>query len=478
MRTGGNLGAKVRVLRRGQRMTQVELARRLEISPSYLNLIEHNRRSFTADLLVKIAKILPVNLKTFSSEHDERTMAELIEVFGDPLFENIDVVANELRELAATHPVTSQAIFRLYEAYQEARGSVQNLTSKLSEDREAGGVPYTLSPTEEVSDLIQRHLNYFPALEQGAERLARDAELDDPDTIFKRLSSYLARTLGVTVRIKTTNAMESALRRYDSETQVLSLSEVLRRDSRNFHLAHQAGLLTNYAVLNQIASDHLLTSNESRALCRVALANYFAGAVLMPYEPFLLAAKSERYDIELLGYRFRTSFEQTCHRLTTLRRQGSEGVPFHMLRTDFAGNISKRFSASGLRFARFSGACPRWNVFEAFLTPGMARTQLSQMPDGQVFFDIASTVRKQGGGFKAPRTQYAIALGCKVSYAKELVYADGLDLSSQDSIVPVGPSCRLCERLDCEQRAFPPLLHSLTVNEQIRGVSFYAPLKT
>ena len=149
-----------------------------------------------------------------------------------------------------------------------------------------------------------------------------------------------------------------------------------------------------------------------------------------------------------------------------------------MLRIHFAGNISKRFSASGLRFARFSGACPRWNVFEAFLTPGMTRTQLSQMPDGRVFFEIASTARKQGGGFKAPRTQYAIALGCEVSYASELVYADGLDLSSQDAIVPVGPSCRLCERLDCEQRAFPPLLHSLTVNEQVRGVSFYAPLKT
>ena len=54
MRTEGNLGAKVRVLRRSQRMTQVELARRLGISPSYLNLIEHNRRSFTADLLVKM----------------------------------------------------------------------------------------------------------------------------------------------------------------------------------------------------------------------------------------------------------------------------------------------------------------------------------------------------------------------------------------------------------------------------------------
>jgi predicted transcriptional regulator len=282
----------------------------------------------------------------------------------------------------------------------------------------------------------------------------------------------------VTVRVETTSSMGAALRRYDPEKRVLSLSEVLRRGSRNFQLAHQVGLLTQRPVLDRIAADPLLTTDESRALCRVALANYFASALLMPYDQFLAAARLERYDIELLGHRFRTSVEQICHRLTTLRRQGAEGVPFHMMRIDIAGNISKRFSASGLRFARFSGACPRWNVFEAFQTPGMIRTQLSQMPDGRVFFEVARTVRKMSGGFRAPRTQYAITLGCGVEYAKDIVYADGLDLSSLDATVPVGPSCRLCDRLDCEQRAFPPLLHAFTVNEQVRGVSFYAPLKT
>src|SRR5262249_22306417 len=161
------------------------------------------------------------------------------------------------------------------------------------------------------------------------------------------------------------------------------------------------------------------TSPESRALCRVALASYFASAVLMPYEPFLRAARSERYDVELLSHRFRTSIEQTCHRLTTLRRPGAEGIPFHMLRIDLAGNISKRFSASGFRFARFSGACPRWSVFEAFQTPGRIHTQVSQFPDGQVFFEIAQAVRKQGGGPHGPYTQFAIALGCDIAHARD-----------------------------------------------------------
>jgi predicted transcriptional regulator len=230
-------------------------------------------------------------------------------------------------------------------------------------------------------------------------------------------------------------------------------------------------------VLDRIAADPMLTSAESRALCRVALANYFASAVLMPYDAFLRAAKAERYNIELLGHRFRTSIEQTCHRLTTLRRPGAEGIPFHMLRIDLAGNISKRFSASGLRFSRFSGACPRWSVFEAFQIPGRIHTQVSEFPDGQVFFEVAGTVRRQGGGPRGPHTQFAIAIGCDVSYAHEMVYADGLDLENREAVVPVGPTCRLCDRMDCDQRAFPPVQHALTVNEQVRGVSFYAPLK-
>jgi predicted transcriptional regulator len=271
--------------------------------------------------------------------------------------------------------------------------------------------------------------------------------------------------------------MRSALRRYDPDRRVLSLSEVLRRGSRNFQLAHQVGLLTQQDALDLITKDPILTTPESRALCRVALANYFASALLMPYDAFYRAARAERYDIELLGHRFRVSFEQVSHRLTTLRRPGAEGIPFHMIRIDIAGNISKRFTASGLRFPRFSGACPRWNVFEAFQTPGMIRTQLSQFPDGQIFFEVSRTVRKQSGGFHGPRTQFAIALGCDISYARDMVYADGLDLESREAVVPVGPTCRLCDRMDCEQRAYPPVQHALTVNEHVRGVSFYAPLK-
>lgn len=468
-----HLGAKVRAIRRQRNITQAQLADRLGISASYLNLIEHNRRSLPAHLLIKLAEVFDLDLRDLSTESHARAVADLMEVFGDPIFEAHDVTNAEVRDLAAASPSAARAIVALYQAYRAAREASDSLAATLS-DGDLEGVDSSHLPTEEVSDLLQRHMNHFEELEAGAEALWRDARLDR-DYLYTSLVRHLA-DLGVTVRVVRTAEMQGAVRRYEPDARVLSLSEVLRRGSRNFQLAYQVGILTQAAVLDRLAADPRLTSEASRALARVALANYFAGAVLMPYGAFLEQARAERYDIDLLGHRFRTSFEQTCHRLTTLRRPGAEGVPLHLVRVDIAGNISKRFSASGLRFARFSGACPRWSVFEAFTTPGMIRTQLSQMPDGATYFWVARTVSREGGGFHAPRSVLAIAMGCEASRARELVYADGVDLDARQAVVPVGLTCRLCERMDCEQRAFPPLQHPLKVNADVRGVSFYAPV--
>ncbi len=468
------LGAKVRAQRRHQNMTQVELAQRLGISPSYLNLIEHNRRALSAALLIKLAQILDLDVKTLSGENDARLVADLLEVFGDPVFEGHDLTATDVREMAGTSPGLARAVLSLYQAYQNARESADMMALKLSEGDDHAGIDRSRLPSEEVSDLIQRHMNYFPDLEEGAEMLWRSGLL--AGDLYEGMVRYLDEHHDVEVRIETASAMGGALRHYDRERRVLRLSEALRRGSRNFQVAYQLGLLTQQSAIDRISADPTLTMPASRALCRVTLASYFAGSVVMPYQPFLEAARGERYDIEVLGNRFRASFEQVCHRLTSLRRPGAEGVPFHFVRIDVAGNISKRFSASGLRFARFSGACPRWNVFAAFLTPGMIRTQLSQMPDGTTYFWIARTLRKTTGGYHSPHTMLALGIGCEVHFAKELVYADGVDIGNKEAVVPVGITCRLCERMDCEQRAFPAIQHPLQVHEDVRGVSFYAPV--
>jgi hypothetical protein len=216
-----------------------------------------------------------------------------------------------------------------------------------------------------------------------------------------------------------------------------------------------------------------LSSPEARALLRVVLANYFAAAVLMPYDSILRAAADVRHDLELLAHRYQTSFEQVCHRLTTLHRPGAEGIPLHFIRIDIAGNITKRFSASGMRLPKFSGACPRWNVHDAFSTPGIFRIQRARMADGQVYFCVARTVQRASGGYHQPHVVHSIGVGCAISHARRIVYADGVDLDNLDGATPVGVTCRTCEQRDCEQRVFPSLSQPLNIDENLRGRAFY-----
>jgi predicted transcriptional regulator/DNA-binding XRE family transcriptional regulator len=471
MAEASSLGARIRHIRRRQGMSQAQLAERIGISASYLNLIEHNRRPVSGPLLLKVARLFNLDLQSLAVDADARLTSELLEVFGDTMFEDHDITAAEVRDLIGTSPAIARAVLALHQAYRSTRDSASALASRLSDGDDVTERDRGRLPNEEVNDLIQRHGNFFESLEEAAERVWHDAHLSLP-SLWEGLGPYLKRTANVEVRIESATAMHGAVRRFDARRRLLTLSEVLRRGSRNFHVAHEIGLLTLRPLLDQLTSDPMLSANAV-TLTRVALANYFAAAVTMPYHPFLEAARAERYDLEVLGNRFRMSFEQVCHRLTTLRRRGAAGVPFHFVRVDIAGNISKRFSASGFRFARFSGACPRWNVFTAFLTPGLIRTQISQMPDDDVYFWVAKTIQKEGGAYHSPHTVFAVGLGCDVKYARDLVYADGVDLESREAIVPVGITCRLCDRPDCEQRAFPPLHQPLRIDEHVRGVSFY-----
>jgi predicted transcriptional regulator len=449
----------------------VDLAEKLGISPSYLNLIEHDQRALTAPLLLKVAELFPGDLKTFGDEGHGRLVSDLHEVFGDALFEAEDVTTTDLREAAANETV-SRAVVKLYRAYRNAVEAMRDIASQVSDGGEQmPGIDAARLPSEEISDVLQENQNYFPELEEAAERLAAEAGLERADP-YPGLVRYLQKA-GIEVAVATHPKAKGSIRRYDPEEKRLYVSEILSRYARNFQIAHQIGLLSLSTEFERILKRSRLTTRDSEALCRVALANYFAAALLMPYGPFLESARSLRYDIELLERRFGVSFEQVCHRLTTLRRPGFEGVPFHFIRVDIAGNISKHFSASGIRFARFSGLCPRWNVHSAFMTPGMLRTQISKMPDGTAYLCVARTVRQSVGGFGAAHPLHAISLGCEVQHAPHLVYGDGLDVHNPNAAVPIGITCRLCERTDCEQRAFPPVHRRLGIDENVRGASFY-----
>lgn len=453
------IGRTVRRLRTEQRLSQQVLAARLGISASYLNLIEHDQRAVTASLLIKLGETLRVDLATLSGREERQLETGLREAFADPMLSADAVPEAEIAELAAAAPNAARAIQALYRAWRVAR-------------EDAGGIALpsgrrVVLPNEEARDFFDDRANHFPPLETAAETMAAELRAA-PAEMNHAIADRLRRVHGLTVTVQ---PLEGALRRYDPATRGLTLSETLPRESRGFHMAFQLALLEARDVVEAVLADAVPSSPEAGMLIRVGLLNYIAGALLMPYAPFLDAARALRHDMEALAARFGVSYEQACHRLSTLQRPGARGVPFFFLRVDPAGNVSKRFSAAGFPFARYGGSCPRWVVHTAFAQPGVVQVQVAELPDGAAYLCFAHRVTRPSRGWGEPRPVHVVAMGCGVAHADEVAYADGIDL--QRSKVGIGLSCRLCDRPDCRSRAFPPLEHRLALDPNSAGVTPY-----
>ncbi|CAI8391016.1 MAG: XRE family transcriptional regulator [Rhizobiales bacterium TMED143] len=462
-------GPRIRRLRRELGLTQAAMASALGISTSYLNLLERDQRPVSAQILLRLVDVFDIDPRGLAGDEEARAQAQLHEVFADPMFRDTPLSAAELKDLAAASPVGVDAVARLYQAYQESRTTTSMLAERLAGDPSAEN-PEALLALEEVRDFINQQGNHFSALDAAAEALYADA-VADHDEPYMALRERLQANHQISTRIAPVDVMENTLRRFDRHRQTIFLSELLDQPGRSFQLAYQLAYVEHMPTIEEIIMASGLEKDNARTVARISLANYFAAAVLMPYGLFLKTAEKNHYDITLLGRRFGTSFEQVCHRLTTLQRPNARGIPFFLIRVDNAGNISKRFSAAGFHFARFGGTCPRWHVHDAFRIPGKISTQIVQMEDATRYFSIARTVSRDNSGFGVPDNQFAIGLGCEISHAQRLVYSRGINLEIEVSDTPIGINCRLCERDDCNQRATPSVNRNLRLDEHVRGLS-------
>ncbi|MGH9205362.1 MAG: helix-turn-helix domain-containing protein, partial [Acidimicrobiales bacterium] len=365
-----------------------------------------------------------------------------------------DVVSRtQIEELVARMPEVGRSLVavhrRLRDATEELEGYRLRATTETS-------LPLQRPmPFEEVRDFFYDRNNYIGELDIAAEQMFDENGMA-VGALDVQLSALMADRFGVTVVVDGDLA-EHAKRSYDPDGRVLRVAHRLLPGQRAFQIATQLALLSQSDQLSAIVATDGQLSPESRGVARIGLANYFAGAFLLPYRQFHRAATELRYDIDLLARRFEVGFETVCHRLSTLQRPQLRGVPFIFVRTDKAGNISKRQSATAFHFSRVGGSCPLWVVHDAFAQPGRIVTQVAQMPDGRSYFWIAKTSAPEGRGYLGQHKSFAIGLGCDLAHADKLVYSTGVALDDPSTAVPIGAGCKICNRSACAQRAFPYL---------------------
>ncbi len=456
-------GAKLREVRTRLGMTQKAFATKLGVSLPYLNQMENNNRPVSTSVVLGLAQEFGMDVTELSIGDSERLVSDMREVLADPVFTADPPPLADLRLAASNAPALARAFIELHKSYRQTHERLASLDEALGRE-DARAQP---SPWEEVRDFFHYCDNYLDPVDRAAEHFATA----DGRPANMRVAVIAALgNVGIRVRF----AEMDLIRSYDDSTKTLSISDRLPPQTQTFQLLLQMALIRQDALLDATLDLARFQSEAARSIAKIGLANYFAGAALMPYGPFLEAARACRHDLEVLAGRFGASIEQVAHRLSTLQRPSAKGIPFFFVRVDQAGTITKRHSATRLQFARFGGACPLWNVHRAFEQPGQFLRQLAQTPDGVKYISLARDVTKPAGRFGAPVRRFAIALGCEVSHAGDLVYADGLDLSTTSAFEPIGISCRICERTQCHQRSVPPLERRLEVNADTRDVLPYA----
>jgi predicted transcriptional regulator/transcriptional regulator with XRE-family HTH domain len=509
------IGIRISSRRRVAGISQAGLARLAGISPSYLNLIENNKREVGGALLKRIAEAIGIEIGELTGESEQKLVHDLEEAFADPALSDIGLVAGAARELVASNPAAAQAVARLHRAYQAATASADAYANRLRADplfsqllhqilsgitavrssaeilgdvpdldemerrrflgsinREAVGlsdVAQTLigqfdrtsetqrsfSPVRELDDLILSENNYFPALEAAGEQLRAEIEVEGRFGEVA-LTDALNRRFGVTVTRSGERAVDASgfpgQYRYDAEARSMWFQSSAIAATRQFQLSRLYAELAMPEALDAAVASPLLSTPTAKRLGWRALSSYLAGAMVFPYAAFLGEAERQRYDILALCQAFTASFEQVAHRLVTLRRPGAAGIPFGFLRSDPAGRLTKHFPLPGLLLPNSGHACPLWAIYGAFRAGDQIVRQVARFPDGSRYLFIARAAARRVARFSDHAIPTSVMLACDVLHADDTVYGDGLDLGSDAADVPVGPSCRLCTRRDCASR--------------------------
>lgn len=514
------VGYRIREQRKRLGLTQTALAQRLGISASYLNLIEANKRSAGGKLLNRLAGALGLDIDVLSGATEQRLRDDLRELPTDPVFQHIELGHNFADEVVARNPDWARLILTLYRAYLDGHQALSDLADRLNHDpwlqasvhrmlthittiRSAAEILHdtadldparrarfhsmlhmesarlteaaqqmvsffelqnTTNPSaataEQVDEFIIGRRNYFPELEEAGHRLRVELDKLGKASMDGALSGFLEEKLGIEIRTSepgTDAAQSRSGGRFEPEERVLTFVANAPPATRRFQMARLAAELVFGDTLEDSVNDPRLGTEAARRQAARALSSYAAGVVLLPYGPFLEDAERCRYDIEILRQKYDAGYEQVCHRLVTLRNPDSEGVPFAFLRVDPSGHVSKRFPLFGLPLPRFGHACPLWTVFTAFQTPGRVIRELVEFPDGRRFLMIARTVTKRAAAFRAQPVMFAVMLACDAVHADRTVYCEGIDLHGDNSALPVGSSCRQCERSECQHRQEPPV---------------------
>ncbi|ANK13457.1 helix-turn-helix domain-containing protein [Erythrobacter neustonensis] len=430
-------GPALRRLRKRERLTQAAMASLLGISPSYLNLIERNQRPLSARVLVQVIERFDFDPRSLREDDAIGGLDGLARRMADKRFADLGIDREEVQEFLAAAPQIAAAFARMYDATGTS-GQFGDTAQIAGED-----------PAAAVRRAVERWQNHFADLDHAAEALADELRLSRGE-ISAALSEKLRERHQLQVRILPAEIMPGQVHRLDLHARQLQLSEMLPGAARRFQIARQVAQLEMRDSIELLVSGANLASPEARDALREHIADYAAGALLLPYRRFLRACEATGYDLAVLQRRFAVSFDQVAVRLTTLGRVGERGLPFFVATIDRAGRLTHFIAGgSGAHYPLDGARWPAWIPYAAFERPGSVLTQAATFGESEGaarhWFTITRTVDGDGVMCSGRR---AVVLGIEARFASDLAHARGVSLDRLDA-VPLSQPCGRCGKIEC-----------------------------
>ena len=461
------IGPKLRQLRKSAGQTQSYLANELKVSPAYINLIENNQRSISVAVLLALSDIYKIDAKELTSSNEFEALNEIRAIVKDPIFAGQQPDLQEIRAAIENAPNLISQFVDLYNAYQKLAEHTQKTGNTITDVETLGN-----SQESSIYSFLQKHSNHFSTLEDKAQEI-RSIIGGPQDDIYALLKRHLRTKHSILSEVQRLSIMSGTLREFDEQNKRIYLSEALNQANRNFQLAFVIAKLEAEKEVNDIINKIQNPNLENLDQLRAELYNYVAASILMPLSEFSVLAKRTNYDIDRIAAGLGVTFEQVCHRLTTIHGADNSFVPFFLIRQDRAGNVTKRVSGVSNKISDQGGGCPVWNIHSAFQTPDIIIPQFIELWDEKQYFSIARTVERPVFSRRTQDRRLLLILGCEAKYAEQLGYAKSFNLDEKTLYTKIGTNCHTCPRQGCLQRAHQPIHVKLKFDQFKRGATRY-----
>ncbi|WP_226689778.1 helix-turn-helix transcriptional regulator [Ruegeria arenilitoris] len=421
-------GSRIRERRQIAGMRQAELARRVGISASYLNLIEHNRRRIGGKLLVNIATVLAVEPSVLTQGIEATLIAALREAAADAVGQQAEL--DGLEEFAGRFPGWAGVLAQMHRRVVSLERTVETLSDRLTHD------PHVAASMHEV-------LSTAAAIRSTAAILADTQEIEPEwrDRFHSNLHQDAERLAD------SSKSLVAYLDESDStgDHRGVPLEDVEAFFDANGHHFPQIEQGGPGAEID--LSD--LDSATAKSLTRDFLDIYAADARAMPLEDVQAALAESALNPLQLASRFSVDLATVLRRLAALP-DGYLGRPTGLVVCDASGSILFNKSVPGFAMPRFGEACPLWPLFQALNRPLVPiRQRIVQLGRTAAVFDCYAYAWPQSvSGYDEGPVYRSVML---VRSVEDVAH-------DEQAVARVGPSCRVCPHSDCKSRREPSIL--------------------